>query len=178
MARRGGSKGAEFLVLIGAKWQTAMIESKQHLGAVALVPKGSTLHMRILRLILAAYFLFLSVGSCASEFPQPWNSSLPHTYLLGLRCAFVALLVIYAMGAWSAWRERTAMNFTRIGWPITASMLSLLLGLGVPTFAYIWGDRSNFWHSNRDFAIPVAMGLLGIIAFRRRRTVQEIASVT
>lgn len=132
-----------------------------------LVRTRNTSNMRILRFILALYFLFLAGGAFFSALPtRPSDPRLPHIFALSLRLTFVALTVIFVLGAWIAWRERASQNFT---WPMTASLVSLLIGFGIPAIVYFWGYRSNFWQSNRGFAIPAIMGVLGLIAFRRDR---------
>jgi len=133
--------------------------------------------MRIFRLVLAAYFVFLAVSFVCGAWLMP-HSSLPHAYVYGLRLAFIALSMIYALGARTAWRERASMNSTTIAWPITASLMSLVMGFGIPAIVYFWGDRSNFLQSQRDFAIPAAIGVLGLIVFRRRRTPPKAVSAT
>jgi hypothetical protein len=136
-----------------------------------IVLTRDTSNMRILRLFLAAYFLFLSAGSCCEAWLMPGhNSSLSKMYLVSLRSTFVALTVIFALGAWNAWRERASMNLRRIRWSGAASLMSLVIGLGIPAIAYFWGDKSNFWYSNRDFAVPAVMGVLGLTVFRGRGT--------
>jgi len=131
-----------------------------------LVRRSSNSKMRIFRLVLAAYYLFLAVGAAG----EAWllDSPLPHKYVYGLRLMDIVLSVIFALGAWTVWRERASRNFTKIGWPITASLMNVLMGFGIPAIVYFWGDRSNFLQSNRDFAIPATMGVLGLIVFRRR----------
>jgi hypothetical protein len=86
--------------------------------------------------------------------------------------------IVYGLGAWTAWRERASVNLTKIGWPIAASLMSLLLGFGIPAMVYFWGDRSNFLQSNKAFAILAAMGVLGLIVFRRGRTPPNTVSAT
>jgi hypothetical protein len=131
-------------------------------------------------LVLAAYFLFLAASAvCSICLPLPTphhNSSLTPRYVYTLRLTQTALAVIYALGAWAVWRERASMSFRKIGWPMIASLTSLLLGFGIPAMVYFWGDRSNFWQSNRAFAIPAAMGVLGLIVFRGRRTAPKISA--
>lgn len=133
-----------------------------------------TQNMRIIKLVLASYFLFLSVGSCCEALPsQQHNPSLPHWYYLSLRLTLIALTVIYALGAWSAWRTRASINLKWISWPLTASLMSVLVGFGIPAIAFCWGLRTNFWHSNRGFAVPAVLGIIGLIVFRRHRTPSE-----
>lgn len=147
-----------------------------------LMRTSNNSNMRIIRLVLAAYFLFLAVGAvCAICLPLPTqhqNSSQPPMYVYTLRLTQIALAIVYALGAWTAWRERASTNFTKAGWPMTASLMSLLIGFGIPAMVYFWGDRSNFLLSNRAFAIPAAMGILGLIVFRRRRTPPDTVSTT
>jgi hypothetical protein len=138
----------------------------------------TTILLFILRLALAAYFLFFAVSAaCAAWLVQPENVWSRHIYAYRcLRLALIAVAVICALGAWSAWRERASMNFAQVGWPITASLISLLIGLGTPVMVYFWGDRSNFLQSNRAFAIPAMVGLLGLIVFGPRRTTKAVSA--
>ena len=126
----------------------------------------------IFRLVLAAYFLFLAVGFVCTAWLMPHL----HTYVSGFRLAFIALSMVYALGARTAWRERASMNSTGTGWPMTASLVTVLWGFGIPAMVYFWGDRSNFWQSNRFFAISSAVGVCGLIVFHRRRLHPDTAS--
>jgi hypothetical protein len=64
-----------------------------------LVRTRNTSNMRILRLILALYFLFLAGGALFSALPtQPSDPRLPHIFALSLRLTFAALAVIFVMG--------------------------------------------------------------------------------
>jgi hypothetical protein len=145
-----------------------------------LMRTSGTSQMRIIRLVVAAYFLFLALGAiCALTLPLPHHdSSLTNLYVYTLRSAVVAMAVVYGLGAWTAWRERASVNLTKTGWPIAASLVSLLLGFGIPAMVYFWGDRSNFLQSIKAFAILDAMGVLGLIVFRRGRTPPDTVSAT
>src|SRR5262249_20303927 len=116
-------------------------------------------------------------SSCCEALPsQQHDPSLPLWYVPSLRLTFVALTLVYALAAWSAWRERSSINFKRVSWPLTASLMSVLIGFGVPAIAFCWGLRTNFWHAKRVFAVPVVMGIAGLIVFRSPRPSHDPAS--
>jgi hypothetical protein len=107
------------------------------------------------------------------------QNSLPSAmYVYTLRSTQIAPAIVCGVGARAVWHERASMRFRRIGWPMAASLMSLLLGRGIPAMVYFWGDRSNFLQSNRAFAIPAAMGVLGVIVFRRHRTSSDTFSAS
>jgi hypothetical protein len=139
-----------------------------------LVRTSSDSKMRIFRLVFGAYYLFLAASAACGVLAM--DLSVPHKYVFGFRLMCIALSVIFALGAWTVWRERASKNFTKIGWPITASLMNVLMGFGIPALAYFCGDRSNFLQSNRDFAIPAAMGVLGLIVFRRRTPPKTVSA--
>ena len=74
-----------------------------------LVRRSSNSKMRIFRLVLAAYYLFLAVGAAG----EAWllDSPLPHKYVYGLRLMDIVLSVIFALGAWTVWHERASREF-------------------------------------------------------------------
>jgi hypothetical protein len=142
-----------------------------------LVRTRNTSNMRILRLILALYFLFLAGGALFSALPtQPSDPRLPHIFALSLRLTFAALAVIFVMGGldFVARESLTELHVDRVADHGKSDEPSdRIRDSGDYLFL---GYRSNFWHSNRGFAIPAIMGVLGLIVFRRDQTPKSIAS--
>lgn len=124
--------------------------------------------MRIVRILLAFYFVFCAVilflGVFAGLRTRPWSDHLSFIDVV-LRFVIPAVLVIiFGIATHVAARERLTAKISGKAWTISACVLSLLFTVGFPFF-YMRHGASAFWSMQKFFAIPTALGIVGLVAF-------------
>jgi hypothetical protein len=133
--------------------------------------------MRILKVLLCLYFFLLFmifVGVPLKDIlaGTPIQYSPRSVTLLQavLRdSAFLVVAIISGMASWICWRERNSDRMRGRSWPITASLFSLLTSIGPMVLYYHTEGPGTFWLVERLFAIPQAIGVIGLIVSWRTR---------
>jgi hypothetical protein len=137
--------------------------------------------MRILRIVLSWYFailflIFLRVtfdtyGDILRTFHRQGASRLLFNLLIQESVAAV-LVIIFGMSSWTIWRKKASAR----GWAIIASLLDLMISIGVPLLYYHVQGARAFWQLECVFGLPTAIGAAGLVAFSRSRIQSDAQS--
>jgi hypothetical protein len=127
------------------------------------------LDMRIFRILLSFYFAILSMAFIRGTFrdaPGTVHSQVVSQFppmSLTEKAVLLVLAAIFGVAWWTVWREKASAR----RWAIAASLLNLLICIGIPLlYYYIWG-LSAFWQVERVFGILSAIGIAGLVVFLR-----------
>jgi hypothetical protein len=127
--------------------------------------------MRMLKLVLFWYFATVSMMLLTAPFfdlksaIRVHRALQPSLWLSATDIVCFALAAIFAVASWNAWPTKFNAKRGQRAWILTASLLSLLISIGLP-FLYLFAPRSHsFWYLEGIFAVPTILGLMGLGAF-------------
>lgn len=127
------------------------------------------LDMRIFRYLLSLCFGILAMVFLRGTFgdaPGTVHSqvvSQQRPMSLTETAVLIGLAVVFGVAWWTILREKASAG----GWAIAASVLNLLICIGVPLLYCRTGNLSAFWQLERVFGIPTAIGIAGLVVYLR-----------
>jgi hypothetical protein len=134
-------------------------------------PLGDGDIKRMLRRIFGFYFAILSVVSLLVPFQaalqilrgEPPSGPQVHSALRNLE--LLTLAAVFGVAGWKTLRRgrRAAASTNR--WPLVASLLNLLIAIGVPSAHYAVQGASALLSAERAFIFPQVMGLTASVYF-------------
>jgi len=136
--------------------------------------------MSKLRLIFCWYFAFISLAflkitiDYILSITRKQDMTHLHISLLAGGSISSVLVIIFGAASWTAWRERYPKKEKKRIWTTTASLLSLLISIGIPLLYYYTQGIDAFGYLERFFWLPTAIGVVGIVIFSRSYRKPEI----
>lgn len=128
--------------------------------------------MRMLRFIVFAYFLFLAGFFLTMPAHDLWSvlhgKPVDHVPFspIAQDLVLIVLGAIFGFASLTAWLQNMPKPKPRKGWIAGASIVSLLLTVGVPALLYFHDGKIIFWTSDWVFALPTPIGIVGLFVFR------------
>jgi hypothetical protein len=135
--------------------------------------------VRILRWLLSAYFMISSLAWFAVLFRLINDPALRLAPLRGvlLDASVMIVAIIFGMGGWMPWRHGNSSGVRDRAWPLTASLASLLIFSWIAIQGSYFGGAGAFGMTERVFAYPQLIGVVGLFVFSRKKGADDTRSV-